>query len=647
MSLARKFTILSLIGLLIAIVPSLLYVSYAYVMWTTVQREADGSASLIALNKVIQMSQVHRGMSAGMLSGNDTLAARRPAARDKLNQAMLAAEAEFKRGNISPERLTQWAKLKEEWASLEQSVASRQLKPAESTGRHTRMIAGELLLTEELLDDFGLTLDPEPDTHFLIQAALVNMPWLAENLGVMRAMGSGFLTQANLPPEGHATLMGLQKRVLELQAEMFRNVDKAVGANQNMRSTIEALARKNSASVDSALALANKVLIGAAEINYPAADYFDEFTRTIDGLFEFNGRAMQVMSNTLQARLDAQRRTAVLILASVLAGLMAACYLALIFVRSITVPIRDAVAVATAVAGGNLMVNVKVQGTNELGQLMQALETMRASLENVVSKVLANAETLATASSEIAQGDNDLSSRTEQQASSLEETAASMEQLGATVKQNADSAQQANQLAKSASTIAIQGGEVVSQVVSTMKDINDASRKIADIIGVIDGIAFQTNILALNAAVEAARAGEQGRGFAVVASEVRNLAGRSAEAAKEIKGLISASVQRVEQGSSLVDKAGATMTDVVDSIQRVADIMGEISSASREQALGVSQVGEAVTHMDQVTQQNAALVEEIAAAAGSLKAQANDLVQAVAVFKLHKQTQYSSALRLT
>jgi methyl-accepting chemotaxis protein len=290
---------------------------------------------------------------------------------------------------------------------------------------------------------------------------------------------------------------------------------------------------------------------------------------------------------------------------------------------------------------------VKVQGTNELGQLMQALATMRLNLEDVVSKVLAGAETLATASAEIAQGDNDLSSRTEQQASSLEETAASMEQLGATVKQNADSAQQANQLAKSASTIAVQGGEAVSQVVSTMKDINDASRKIADIIGVIDSIAFQTNILALNAAVEAARAGEQGRGFAVVASEVRNLAGRTAEAAREIKSLISASVQRVEQGSSLVDKAGATMTDVVGSIQRVADIMGEISSASREQAMGVSQVGEAVAHMDQVTQQNAALVEEIAAAASSLKAQANDLVQAVAVFKLHKQTPHASALQLT
>jgi len=227
---------------------------------------------------------------------------------------------------------------------------------------------------------------------------------------------------------------------------------------------------------------------------------------------------------------------------------------------------------------------------------------------------------VAMASVEISQGNNDLSARTENQASALEQTSASMEELGATVKQNADSARQANQLAMQASTVAIQGGEVVSQVVTTMQGINESSRKISDIIGVIDGIAFQTNILALNAAVEAARAGEQGRGFAVVASEVRSLAGRSADAAKEIKQLISTSVDRVEQGTALVDKAGTTMTEVVGSIQRVTQIMGEISVASAEQSSGVSQIGEAVTQMDQVTQQNAALVEEMAAAASSLKA---------------------------
>ena len=290
--------------------------------------------------------------------------------------------------------------------------------------------------------------------------------------------------------------------------------------------------------------------------------------------------------------------------------------------------------VAQAVAEGDLSGRVAVQGSNEAAQLLGALARMSERLREIVQSVRHNSDGVATASAEIASGNLDLSQRTERQASALQETAASMEQLGSTVRASADNARQANQLALSASTVALQGGDVVGQVVATMKGINDSSRRIADITGVIDGIAFQTNILALNAAVEAARAGEQGRGFAVVASEVRSLAQRSAEAAKEIKGLISASVERVEQGSELADRAGSTMSEVVRSIQRVTDIMGEISAASSQQSAGVGQVSSAVGQIDQATQQNAALVEESAAAAESLKQQAERLVAAVAVFKL-------------
>jgi methyl-accepting chemotaxis protein len=309
--------------------------------------------------------------------------------------------------------------------------------------------------------------------------------------------------------------------------------------------------------------------------------------------------------------------------------------LAWLLVRSITQPLSQAVQVARAVASGDLTSRIEVNSKDETGQLMQALKDMNDSLVGIVGNVRSGTDTIATASSQIAAGNHDLSSRTEQQASSLEETAASMEELTSTVKQNADNARQANQLAVSASSVAVKGGSVVAEVVGTMGAINASSRKIVDIIGVIDGIAFQTNILALNAAVEAARAGEQGRGFAVVAAEVRNLAQRSAAAAKEIKTLIGDSVDKVEEGSKQVAEAGKTMDEIVDSVKRVTDIMAEITAASQEQTSGIEQINQAITQMDQVTQQNAALVEEAAAAASSLQEQASGLSQVVSVFKVN------------
>ena len=322
------------------------------------------------------------------------------------------------------------------------------------------------------------------------------------------------------------------------------------------------------------------------------------------------------------------------VIVALVVALAIGAVLAVVISRAITKPLSRAVSAAGEMAHGDMTHSLQTSGSDEVATLLQSLESMRQSLSQVVATVRQGSEGVETASAEIAQGNHDLSARTEQQASALQQTAASMEQLSAQVKHNADNASQANQLATNASTVAVRGGDVVGRVVDTMKEINESSRKIADIISVIDGIAFQTNILALNAAVEAARAGDQGRGFAVVASEVRSLAGRSAEAAKEIKLLINASVERVEQGTSLVDEAGSTMTEVVTAIRRVTDMMGEINSASNEQALGVAQVGEAVTQMDHATQQNAALVEEIAAAASSMKQQAGELVSTVAVFRL-------------
>jgi methyl-accepting chemotaxis protein len=325
-------------------------------------------------------------------------------------------------------------------------------------------------------------------------------------------------------------------------------------------------------------------------------------------------------------------RTTMIVLAA--ASLALAALIAWWNTRSITRPMARALEVANTVAAGDLTSRIDVTSRDETGQLLQALKTMNESLVRTVVAVRTGTDTIGTASSEVAAGNLDLSARTEQQASALEETASSMEELTSTVKQNADNARQANALAEAASTVAERGGRVIGDVVGTMDRINSSAGKIADIIGVIDGIAFQTNILALNAAVEAARAGEQGRGFAVVASEVRNLAQRSAAAAKEIKGLIGGSTEAVQAGSKLVGEAGSTMQEIVDSVRRVTDIMSEITAASAEQTAGIEQINEAIAQMDQVTQQNAALVEEAAAASASMQEQAANLTRVVSVFRV-------------
>lgn len=349
--------------------------------------------------------------------------------------------------------------------------------------------------------------------------------------------------------------------------------------------------------------------------------------------------ARTVLENSAQS----DRHLIMILVACGAIALLFGAFFAWIVTRSIVSPLRDAVELAQRVASGELKAQSDVSSVCEIGDLLRALKDMNDSLINIVTRVRNATDSISTGSGEIAAGNMDLSARTEQQAGSLEETASSMEELTSTVRQNADNARQANQLANSASETATRGGSVVNEVVETMGSINASAKKIVDIIGVIDGIAFQTNILALNAAVEAARAGEQGRGFAVVASEVRNLAQRSAAAAKEIKTLIGDSVEQVERGSKLVDQAGATMMDVVASVRRVTDVVSEISAASQEQTAGLDQINVAITQMDQVTQQNAALVEEAASAAESLQHQAEVLVDTLSVFKLEGERNIANA----
>ncbi|MBF8176243.1 methyl-accepting chemotaxis protein [Herminiimonas contaminans] len=358
---------------------------------------------------------------------------------------------------------------------------------------------------------------------------------------------------------------------------------------------------------------------------------FIELNNSAEKLSDFQ---MKVAAASYEASQSMYGMFRIAAIGGVLFGLIVVAIAAFFLIRAIMQPLTEMLGHFSAISSGDLTSRIEVKSRNEMGVLMSGLQVMQKSLIETVFNVRQGSTAIGVATQQIAAGNLDLSSRTEQQASSLEETASSMEELTSTVKQNADNARQANQLAASASTVAEKGGVVVSQVVDTMEDINTSAKKIVDIIGVIDGIAFQTNILALNAAVEAARAGEQGRGFAVVASEVRNLAQRSAAAAKEIKTLIGDSVDKVEIGSKLVAEAGVTMKEVVHGVQQVTDIMSEITAASQEQSAGIEQVNQAISQMDQVTQQNAALVEEAAAAAESLNEQAGKLAEAVSVFKL-------------
>ena len=371
-------------------------------------------------------------------------------------------------------------------------------------------------------------------------------------------------------------------------------------------------------------------------------------TKKIDEIVEFIDAQSKKNAAAAVATAEAANRSATITLLVVLVAttLIGAAIVSWI-IKGITRPLDQAIDIAKTVAAGDLSVDVDVRTKDEVGQLLAALKQMSGNLSDIVSRVRTGTQTIASASNEVATGSMDLSTRTEQQASSLEETASSMTELTSTVRQNNENATQARKLADEASNVAVRGGATVSEVVQTMGAINESSRKIVDIIGVIDGIAFQTNILALNAAVEAARAGEQGRGFAVVAGEVRNLAHRSAAAAKEIKELIGNSVERVEEGSRLVGEAGVTMEEVVSSVRRVTSIIGEIAIATGEQRDGIEQISDAITQMDNVTQQNAALVEEAAAAAEALQQQAASLEEAVSVFKVREAAGSGSRMQLS
>ena len=631
--LSHKFGLLALLGALMLAPPMTYYLVDAEAELASTRQEVAGLQPSAALLKLIRLTQQHRGLTATVLGGKAEAEGQRAERQREVDQA-LGEFAALAAGIEDPKFAEGWQQVQQQWKTLSAQVAQRQLAAPASFAGHSALVELQLDLHGRIVSHYGLDLDPEPVSYHLVIATMTQLPQLAEQLGKLRGSGAGILARGQATVADRAMLGGLSESARGEMHRLLTTLERALEHDPALRERMAGPIEQARAGVERTREMLRTDLIEAEALTLPSAEYFQATTKAIDQVFAVHGLASEALAGALQVRTARLQRTEWLVigLSVLMVGLCG--LLARSIVRTILQATDDARRMAERIAAGDLSPEPLRAGEDELGRMVQAMEAMRLSLTEVVGTVRENAVSVAAASAQIAQGNIDLSSRTEQQAAALQQTAATMDQLGSTVSHNADHAREADGLAREASTLASRGGEMVSQVVGTMGGISEASRKIGDIIGVIDSIAFQTNILALNAAVEAARAGEQGRGFAVVATEVRNLAQRSAEAAREIKALISTSVERVEQGVSLVDQTGRSVGEVVASIRRVSDIVAQISAASAEQSTGVAQVGQAVTQMDRATQQNAALVEQSAAAAGTLKSQAEQLVDAVARFRI-------------
>ena len=636
LALWKKFVILGLFAIVLIAFPFCLYLIETNKSLDVAKQEVQGINPARQLMKVLQLTQQHRGLSSLVLSGNAASASDRTAKMVEVEQAIQVLDTTIGQYKDAKAVHAAWQQTKTTWASVAAKVTQGGISPADSFKEHTAAIAQLLTTNGLLLDNFKLTLDPEPQSFYMMDAALVQLPGLAESLGQMRAKGSAILTAGTSTPEQRIGMLALEGKAEDRYVALSGSLEKGV-ITPELKAKIDEAGKTAVDLTGNFLKLENKEVGTAEQPSFPAKDFFAQATSAINAQFKLNEIVVNELEVVLNQRVSylttSQYSLAALILLVSTLGAIFATVVVRGVLRQLGGEPGYAATIVEQIAAGDLSINV-VTHDKDQASLLFAMKSMRDELATIISHVHSGSEMIATASGQIAAGNLDLSARTETQASSLEETASSMEELTSTVKQNADNARQANQLAVTASEVAARGGAVVEQVVGTMEAITASSRKIVDIISVIDGIAFQTNILALNAAVEAARAGEQGRGFAVVASEVRSLAQRSAAAAKEIKTLIDDSVSNVDSGSKLVDEAGKTMSEVVSSITSVTDIMGEIMHASREQSDCIEQVNQAIMQMDEVTQQNAALVEEAAAAAQSLQDQAEKLVSVVSVFKL-------------
>jgi methyl-accepting chemotaxis protein len=637
LTLPRKFLIFALLSALLVALPLVVYLQQSHEAIAVAQREADGLANAKQLLQVIRLLQQHRGVAAAVLGGKTELEPQRVAKRNEVQEANGTFSRIVKASNPGADMAGAWQTAETEWNSLEQAVSGRTADAAASYARHTALVARLLEVLDLTADHFALTRDSQADGHHLAMATLVHLPQLAEVLAQGRTRGMVVLSKAEAVPAAERNeLVALASLAQMHYRNMVRALGKAMDANAATKGRLTGIAAESTALFERALKLTREQLLEAAPIPYSSTDYERIYSEVIDGQFKLNAAQFLALEDVIALRAGSMRSMQLTVLAAALLLALLAAALSYAVMHSISRPLTQALGMAQRFSSGDLTQRAGSPAKDEIGRLLDALNTMRGGLAASVTDIRIAADSVSAATGEIAHGNSDLSRRTEQQAASLEQTASSMEEFTSTVKQNAENARQANLLALDAAAVALRGGEAARGVVSTVQGISQSSGRIADIVGVIESIAFQTNILALNAAVEAARAGEQGRGFAVVAAEVRSLAQRSAQAAKEIKGLIQESAARVSGGVREVEDAGKTMDEIVASVDRLKDRIAEIARASAEQLSGIEQVNSAISHMDGNTQQNAALVEQAAAAAQHLLDQAHALTASVAKFKLEE-----------
>lgn len=633
-NLPAKFLILALFALLLFAVPSWLFIHEGNQQINAKELELQGIPVEKEILNLLNLMQRHRAEAAIAIAQNDPNTPARLALKEQINQLSAAIQTTLRSASNEGAAVQIFSKLTVQWDQLQRDVDSRQLTLATSLSRHAELIRMVLDANVEVIDFYGLSLDPDLNTYQFIISSFSRLPELTETLGQIRARGTSLLASKQAIQDSDYARMEFQILNGQNALRLYNaNLAKSFTTDEEVREKFSAKADTALQQANEALKIAGDVFVSRTKTDLQPAEFVAVFTNAINQYNKFGNEASDEIGNMLSEQID-RHRTSQYELLGILAVLaLSVIILAVYIIRSITGPVSDAAKVASDVAAGDLTSSLEVTGNNEMASLIMSLMQMRERLSLLVADIKDNATTIATSSEEIAKGNGDLSSRTEEQAASLAQTAASMEELSSIIMQNAENTRYAAGMASSATDAALLGGEAMESVLVSMQKISASAGQIEEIISVIDGIAFQTNILALNAAVEAARAGEHGKGFAVVAAEVRALAQRSATAAKEIKQLIGLSVENARQGISMAQDAGDKVKQSVGAIEQTAQLVSEISSSSQEQSAGVSQINIAVNQMDQVTQQNAVLVEQSASSADELAARALQLRELVAVFR--------------